>query len=155
MSRVDAFWRAYVTSLPENLRPSVNEYEIIDFGDSKELADELGRLVQTGIKTATSMLLWELEQGHEKFPFVGEIDIVTDGSGEPLSIIELIEVEERSFNTIDEAFAYDYGEGDRTLGWWRRAMWAYYERECQRWGREPNEAMPLICMRFRLLYRAE
>ena len=99
------------------------------------------------------MLLWELEQDEDSiFPYVGEIDIIVDGRGEPLCIIEIVEVEIRPFNTIDEQFAFDYGEGDRSLTWWRDAMWAYYSTECRALGREPSEDMPLVCMRFRLLY---
>jgi uncharacterized protein YhfF len=118
------------------------------------MADSIGALARSGIKTTTSMLLWELEQGDEKYPFVGEIDVVTDGNGEPLCIIEFTEVEVRPFNAIDEAYAYDYGEGDRTLSWWRAAMWDYYVEECHKLAREPNENMPLVCMRFRLLFPA-
>jgi uncharacterized protein YhfF len=69
--------------------------------------------------------------------------------------LEITEVEIRSFNTIDEPFAFDYGEGDRSLVWWRSAMWEYYSALCQKLGREPRETMPLACLRFRLLYRAD
>jgi len=155
MSKIEAFWQAYLASLPEHQRPDLPAYDAWDFGNTKELADELGQLVRMGVKTATSMLVWELEQSGEKFPYVGEIGVVTDGSGEPLCIIEIIEVEIKPFHTIDEAFAFDYGEGDRSLAWWRSAMWEDYAAECQALGREPSETMPLVCQRFRLLYRAD
>ena len=146
------FWQAYLETLSDD--QSLNlEYLVYDFGDSKEMADQLGYLVKSGVKTATSMLLWGSEQDKDSiFPYVGEIDIIVDGGGEPLCIIELVEVETRPFNTIDEQFAFDYGEGDRTLTWWRETMWAYYLTECQALGREPSEDMPLVCLRFQLLY---
>ena len=65
---------------------------------------------------------------------------------------EIVEVEIRPFNTIDEQFAFDYGEGERLLTWWRDAMWEYYSTECRALGQEPSEDMPLVCLRFRLLY---
>ncbi|MDQ3006304.1 MAG: ASCH domain-containing protein [Chloroflexota bacterium] len=154
MSKIEDFVQEYVTSLHEFERNKMHAYEITDFGNTKELADSIGALVRSGIKTTTSMLLWELEKGDEKYPFVGEIDVVTDGKGEPLCIIEFTEIEVRPFNAIDEAFAYDYGEGDRTLAWWRAAMRDYYVGECHSLKREPSESMPLVCMRFRLLYPA-
>ena len=150
MSKIEDFVQEYVTSLHEFERNEMQAYEITDFGNTKELADSIGALVQSGIKTTTSMLLWELEKGDEKYPFVGEIDVVTGGNGEPLYIIELTDVEVRPFNVIDETFAYDYGEGERTLAWWHTAMWDYYVEECHVLAREPNENMPLACLRFRL-----
>jgi len=125
---------------------------VTDFGDSKEMADELGHLVQAGIKSATSGLAWDFKQSGEVPPGVGNVEIVVDGSGNPLCVIEITEVVTRPFNTIDEAFAFDYGEGDRTLAWWRQEMWDYYAAESRQSGHEPNQTMPLICMRFRLLY---
>ena len=149
---IESFWQSFLaTCLPAgaaNRRP-VN---VTDFGDSTEMADELGRLVQAGIKTATSGLSWAFETDNDPPPAVGDLEIVVDGRGEPLCVIEITEVATWPFNAIDEAFAFDYGEGDRTLAWWRHAMWGYCAVECQQLGREPSQTMPLICMRFRLLY---
>ena len=151
-AQIMIFWQTYLETLSDDQRLDL-EYLVYDFGNSKEMADELGYLVKTGVKTATSILLWELEQDEDSiFPYVGEIDIIVDSSGEPLCIIEIVEVEIRPFNTIDEQFAFDYGEGERLLTWWRDAMWEYYSTECRALGQEPSEDMPLVCLRFRLLY---
>lgn len=116
------------------------------------MADELGRLVQAGIKTATGGLSWAFDLEHDPPPAVGDLEIIVNGRGDPLCVIEISEVATRPFYAIDEAFAFGYGEGDRTLAWWRRTMWEYYAAECQQLGREPSQTMPLICIRFRLLY---
>ena len=42
---------------------------------------------------------------------VGDLSIVVDGSGRPVCMIETVELEIRPFGTVDEAFAYAYGEG--------------------------------------------
>lgn len=149
---VEAFWQRYLSSCFPLKSSDTRPDNVTDFGDTKEMADELGRLVQVGIKTATSGLAWDFEQSGEVPPVVGNVEIVVDGSGHPLCIIEITEVVTRPFNTVDEAFAFDYGEGDRTLDWWRQEMWDYYAAESQPSGREPSQIMPLICMRFRLLY---
>jgi uncharacterized protein YhfF len=151
-TQITAFWQAFLETRPQDQRSNL-EYLVEDFGNTKELADELAELVKTGVKTATSMLLWEEEQDEDSiFPTVGEIDLIVDGSGEPACIIEILEVETRPFNAIDEQFAFDYGEGDRSLTWWRKEMWEYYAIECRMQGWEPSEDMPLVCLRFRLLY---
>ena len=66
--------------------------------------------------------------------------------------VEITEVNIRPFNEIDEEFAFEYGEGDRTLTWWRKAMWRYFSDQCADLGLEPIETMPIVCCRFRLLH---
>lgn len=38
--------------------------------------------------------------------------------GEPLCVLEVTAVEIKSFNAVDEQFAFAYGEGERTLADW-------------------------------------
>ncbi|MGY3616208.1 ASCH domain-containing protein [Bradyrhizobium sp. USDA 10063] len=111
------------------------------FGDSPELADELLELVVRGVKTATC--------GTEDEPNAsapGERWVVLDGRGEPRCVIETTEITYRRFNEIDSVFAYDEGEGDRSLAYWRSAHRAYFGRL----GRY-SEDMMLMCERFRLV----
>ena len=67
-------------------------------------------------------------------------------------MVEVTEVQVRPFDEVDEAFARDEGEGDRSLSWWREAHWRYFSRECARLGHQLSRTMPVICRRFRLLY---
>src|SRR5204862_6192088 len=57
---IEQFWEAYLRSLPE---PGGERryHEAFAFDGTPELSDALARLVLSGRKTATSMLLWELE----------------------------------------------------------------------------------------------
>jgi hypothetical protein len=50
-------------------------------------------------------------------------------------------------------FAVSEGEGDRSLEYWREAQRRYFTRECQSAGREFTEDMPVVCERFRVVYR--
>jgi uncharacterized protein YhfF len=111
------------------------------FGDSPELADELLERVIKGIKTATCSTE---DEPNTSTP--GERWVVLDGRGEPRCVIETTEVTFRRFNQIDAGFAYDEGEGDRSLAYWRRAHQAYFGRL----GRF-SEDMLLMCERFRLV----
>ena len=52
---------------------------------------------------------------------VGDVSVIVDGNGDPLCIIEMVEVEIRPFNTVDEHFAFEYGEGERTRAYWLSA----------------------------------
>ncbi len=116
------------------------------FGDSPALADELLALVLEGRKTATCGALSQFGEGGEPMPQVGRRDIVLDGQGHPAAVIETTEVSVRRFDEVDEEFARDEGEGDRTLAYWRRAHETYFARNG---GFAPD--MEVICERFRLV----
>ena len=111
------------------------------FGDSSALADELLELVVKGVKTATCSTE---DEPNTSTP--AERWVVLDGRGEPRCVIETVEITYRRFNDVDATFAYDEGEGDRSLAYWRNAHRNYFGRL----GRF-SEDMMLMCERFRLI----
>jgi uncharacterized protein YhfF len=113
------------------------------FGDSPELADRLAALVLAGKKSATC---WAAGEGPKTK--IGKQWVVLNGSGTAVAVIETIELTKRRFDEVDEAFAFEEGEDDRTLASWRRAHRSYFGR---RGTFAPN--MPLYCERFRLVAR--
>lgn len=124
-------------AIPEHYR----DLRTFAFGDSPALADELLELVIRGIKTATCSTEDEpnTSRPHERW-------VVLDGRGAPRCVIETIEVTYRRFNEVEADFAFDEGEGDRSLTHWRNAHRAYFGRL----GRF-SEDMMLMCERFRLV----
>jgi len=146
-------WADYIATLPESARAALGEPEVWAFGDSPELADELGALVQQGIKTATADLVWITEFEGRKIPKADEYNIILDGAGDPLCIIQTTDVTIWPYDEVPPEFAYDEGEGDRSLDYWRQAHWRYFGRRCADIGREPTLTMPVICEHFRLVYR--
>lgn len=151
--KIDRFWDSYLRSLP----PQHGErryYEAFAFGDNPEMADRLAELVLVGIKTATSELLWSRQERGKPLWQVDDEHVVLDGRGDPVCVIRTTELRILPFNEVDERFARDYGEGDRSLAWWRQNLWRYYEQECRSHSRTPSEDMPLICERFEVVYQA-
>ena len=122
------------------------------FGNTPELADQLGTLVVQGVKTATSSLLWEYQAEGEALPQAGDLVIILDGAGQPLCIIEYLEVTVRPFDQVSEAHAFEEGEGDRSLAYWRAVHWAVYAQSCAALGLAPQPSMPVVCERFRVVY---
>jgi uncharacterized protein YhfF len=122
------------------------DLESFAFGDSPELADELLELVLIGRKTATC---WAASEG-DKGVQPGKRWIVNDGQGRARAILETVEVTRRRFEEVDAAFAYDEGEGDRTLAWWRGAHTDYFTRRG-----EFQSGMEVYCERFRLVEAIE
>ena len=120
----------------------MDELDSFSFGDTPELADELLALVLAGKKTATC---WAASEGLKGVQ-VGKRWIVKDGQGRLRAVIETVEITRRRFEDVDESFAHDEGEGDRTLGWWRWAHAQYFGRRGQF-----ADDMELCCERFRLV----
>jgi uncharacterized protein YhfF len=111
------------------------------FGDGPALADELLELVLNGVKTATCST-----EDEPNLSTPGERWIVLDGRGAPRCVIESMEVTFRRFGDVDAAFAYEEGEGDRSLAYWRDAHRRYFGRQ-----EKFSEDMMLMCERFRLV----
>ena len=126
-----------IASLPERYRgcPSFS------FGDSPELATELAALVVSGLKIATVSTPDEPDAST-----VGEYWIVLDGEKRPVCVIETLELTLRRFDEIDAQCAFEEGEGDRSLAFWREAHEAYFRRLGVF-----SPDMTLLCERFRLV----
>lgn len=108
-------------------------------------------LVVAGRKRATcSLAYWYLEKG-ERMPEQGDLLVVTDWSGQPKALVELVSVTLCPFDEIDAAFAAEEGEGDGSLAWWRKAHKAFFEREMKAEGREFDEHATLVLERFRVV----
>ena len=151
-SNIETFWQDYLSTLSEEDQHNAPIFVVDQFADTPEAATKVGKLVRDGVKTTTSSLVWGLEHIGEPLPTVGQFELIVEGNGEPLCIIELIEVAIKPFNAVDEQFAFDYGEGERTLAYWLTDNWDFYSRWCRAIGREPSETMPLVFQRFRVVY---
>ncbi|HWX58040.1 ASCH domain-containing protein [Bradyrhizobium sp.] len=120
--------------------------ETFSFGDGPDLANSLVELVLSGSKRATC---WAESQGLLSAE-VGKMMVVLDGQGVPKAILKTTELTKRRFDEVDEAFAYDEGEGDRSLQYWREAHTSYFSRL----GRYAPDMM-LWCERFELVERLD
>jgi uncharacterized protein YhfF len=147
----DVLWEAYLETLPQSERGR-RYFEAFQFGAGRAMADQCANLVLDGIKTATSDLVWHIEARGKPQWHVGDEHVVLDGSWRPVCVIRTTELDVVRFHDVDAAFASDYGEGDRTLEWWREHIYAWYANQCREIGREPSPDMPLLCERFELVF---
>lgn len=151
--KVDFYWEKFLAILPADSPYQSKTYTSESWGDSPEMADELGDLILRDIKTATCSALWEWEAEGKQIPQVGQVTIVLNGSGEPICIIEATEVTLRKYNEVDSDFAQAEGEGDFSLDYWREAHKNYFSRALPKIGKEFSEDMPLVCERFKVIYK--
>jgi len=150
---VKAYWQNFLSNLPADSSYHSMAYSEGGYGDSPELMNELIQLVLEGKKTATCGSLWEWEAEGNRIPQVGDIWIELDGNGNPVCITETVEVTIRKYNEVDADFAHDEGEGDQSLEYWRKAHRNFFSRTLPKIGKEFSEEMPLVCERFRLIYK--
>lgn len=150
-AETDAFWQAFLATLPADTDPP-DDYEVWHFGDDEKSANKLGELVTAGVKTATCSLLWSYEVEDQPLPQVNEYSLIANWEGEPICVILTTEVEIREFNKVDAIFAYEEGEGDRSLDYWRKVHWEVFSKECTMIGYRPTPGMPLVCERFHKVY---
>ena len=150
---VQAYWDKFLESLPANSPYHTKTYSEGGYGDSPELMDELIQLVLIGRKTATCGSLWEWEAEDKPLPKVGNVWVELDGSGNPVCITETVEVTIRKYNEVDADFARAEGEGDLSLDYWREAHKNYFSRVLRKIGKDFSEDMPLVCERFRIVYK--
>jgi uncharacterized protein YhfF len=153
MNKAEPYWQQFLATLTDNSPIRKDKYVAEQFGDSPNLAHELAALIVSGKKTATCSALWEWEAEGNPITEVGLKTIVLDGAGEPVCIIETKEVTIRPYDEVDAQFAFEEGEGDRTLGYWRRAHWRFFTRTLSKIGKTPALDMPLVCERFRVIYQ--
>lgn len=147
----DAFWHRYLAAT--GAEPGDGYTDLASFGDYAELADELIDLVLLGQKRATASSVDEIEQDGLPLPKVGDRWIACDGTGKPRAVIESVEVCIRPLSSVDDQFAWDEGEGDRTRDDWLRGHTAYFTRTLAEAGLRFHEDIPVAFERFTVAYQ--
>lgn len=146
---VQKFWEEFCV---ENKTNAETPFQVWYFGNTSEMAQELLELVLEGKKTATASLVWEYENNSQDAPVLDGLSVVTDFEGNPKCVVQTTELRVAAFNEVDADFAFDEGEGDQSLDYWRQAHWDFFAKECIELGKAPDLEMPVICERFKLLY---
>jgi uncharacterized protein YhfF len=123
----------------------------MSIGSTPASADEGARAIIEGVKSATSSPLWDFPDGC--IPYAGALSVLLDGQGKALAIVETVSVEIMPFDQVSEEFAFAYGEGDRSLAWFRQEIGRWYERSAARNGNTFTSGTPIICERIRVAAR--
>jgi uncharacterized protein YhfF len=123
---------------------------VFAFGDSPQMADELLAFVLQGTKRATAGAVADL-MDDGPLPAPGMHWGVLDGRGEPQVVIQTVEVRTGRLDSVDAAFAWDEGEGDRTLEGWVDAHRRFFRRQ----GAEDPDGLDVLFERFRVVWPDE
>ena len=114
----------------------------MSIGSAAKHADEGAALILNGTKTLTSSPFWDYPDG--KIPFEGALSVLLGGSRRPCGIVETTRVKILPFGGITDEMALAYGEGERTVDWWRRVMGEFYRAAAARYGAVLTDDTPHI-----------
>lgn len=144
-------WAAYASATGQD-----GPWTIGSFGDSPELIDALTALVLDGTKRATAGAVREYTAEGEDLPRVGDHWVVLDGSGRPACICRTEEARVGPLGSVDDPFAWDEGEGDRTRAAWLRDHLGYYQRvAADSGGDDEGEDLLVVFERFSVVWPPE
>lgn len=126
-------------------------YEAWAFG---EVPDKLADLVLRGIKTATASAYDAYQPGEEPVPKVGDYSVILNAADEALCVIRDTKVEIVPFRDVSAEHAFNEGEGDRSLAYWRAVHEEFFTGELSEVGLSFDENRLVVCETFEVLYRA-
>jgi uncharacterized protein YhfF/GNAT superfamily N-acetyltransferase len=150
--RVTRYWADFC----EQVRlPDTTPFQAWYFGDSADLAHELVELVLNGPKRGTASLGWTADLLPHTMPIVGGYSVITEFDGTPRGVLRTTSLERCRFGDVDAAFAWDEGEGDRSLADWRAGHLRFFSRECVTLGRTMSDDAAVVLERFELVYPFE
>jgi uncharacterized protein YhfF len=131
------------------------DYVAIRFGAGKEMADALLDLVLIGQKRATASLLRDYPPGGDLLPREGDHVVVCDGDDVPRAIYRSTEISIKRLDQADAGFAWDEGEGDRTLPDWLDGHTRYFRRQAAQEGFEFDPSIETVFERFTVIWPPE
>jgi ribonuclease BN (tRNA processing enzyme)/uncharacterized protein YhfF len=135
--------------------PPEDDVPVECFGDGPQLADELMKFVVDGPKRATAGLVAAYAAAGEPLPRAGAHWVACDGSGTPRVVLRTTELRVGPLSSVDEQFAWDEGEYDRTLDSWLAGHRRYFSRECERIGIEFSDDLEVCFERFDVVWPPE
>jgi uncharacterized protein YhfF len=147
----DEFWRGY--------RDAAGlyhvDYDVVAFGDGPEMATELAELTVAGIKRATAGLVRQFGLDREPPPVLGGYVVLLDGTDRPRAVWRTAELRTGPLNSVDERFARDEGEGERTRDWWLAAHRRYFARQAAAQGFQMHDEIETVFERFTIVWPSE
>ena len=144
----DAYWRDYL----DHAGAVADDYAVCSFGDNPDDAAELAALVLAGTKRATASLARDYPD--DGLPRPGDHVVVVGGDGRPCCIWRTREIRIGPMRTVDAAFAWDEGEGDRSLDDWLRGHREYFGAQAQREGFVFDDGIEVVFERSHLVWPA-
>ncbi|MEG0267642.1 MAG: ASCH domain-containing protein, partial [Carnobacterium sp.] len=135
------------STLPDN-------YNLMTFGDTQDKANQSAALVLEGLKTAKTSLLLDYQRSEKSVPQEGSYSLILDGNNQAIGIVQLLKIAILPFDEVSDEWAYEEGEGDRTLKGWREFYQDYFQEQCKSEHWHFSMKTEVVCIQFELVYAA-
>ncbi len=138
------------------MEPEPRRLGVGQFAFPGPLRDQLVAAVIGGTKTTTTGLLADYELDAEPLPRPGDRQVVIDSAGNPVALIETIEVHVIRVGDIDLPHALGEGEGYTSVAEWRSGHEGYWHsREYREYRGDPaftvNDDTLAVTVQFRVV----
>ncbi|CAM3218900.1 ASCH domain-containing protein [Lactiplantibacillus plajomi] len=149
----EQLWKAY----NETTATNGASYQTRWFGDQNQPAEvqALTDLVLNGTKTATTTPLDTYTNEQVAIPQVGDYNVLLNGEMKPVAIIKTVVSELIPFYRISAEHAWHEGEGDRSIGDWRKRKTETFAPTLEAHGHQLNTDTPMVSEVFEVVYRAD
>ena len=91
-------------------------------------------------------------EGEDPVPEVGDRCVLLAGDGQPLAVVRTTDVRVGPLSSVDDAFAWDEGEGDRSRAYWLDAHTRFFRRQCAAQGWDFDDDVEVVFERFELVW---
>lgn len=114
--------------------------------------DHLADLVLRGVKTGTASAYPLYAHYGEDLPEADQYDVILDGQGQAVCVIKTTKVYVTPFNEVTAEHAFEEGEGDRSLTYWRQVHEEVFSQWLEEAGLTFSEDMLVVCEEFEVVY---
>lgn len=132
--------------------PRAGCYEAWAFCGGGEIGDQLARLVLAGTKTATASAYSVYVAEEAELPETDTTSVVLWSDGQAACVIRDTKVELKRFREVGADQAWNEGEGDRSLSYWRRVHEEVFTEEFAALGLVFFKNSLVVCETFELVY---
>lgn len=149
----EQLWNAY----NETTDTHGASYQTRWFGQQNNPAEvqALAEAILVGTKTATTTPLDSCTAEQVAIPQVGDYNILLNGEMKPVAVLKTVVSELIPFYRISAEHAYHEGDGDRTIGDWRKRKTEEFTPTLEEHGKNLSSDTPMVSEVFEVVYRAD
>ncbi|MFC6163575.1 ASCH domain-containing protein [Lactiplantibacillus dongliensis] len=132
-------------------------YQTRWFGDQNqpEQVQAATDAILAGQKTATTTPLDSYTAEQVAIPQVGDYNILFNGDLKPVAVLKTVVSELIPFYRISAEHAYHEGDGDGSIGDWRKLKTAEFTPALEEHGHHLNPDTPMVSEVFKVVFRAD
>ncbi|ETY75468.1 ASCH domain-containing protein [Lactiplantibacillus fabifermentans] len=147
----EQLWKAYNETTDTNGA----SYQTRWFGEQNNPAEvqAFADAILAGTKTATTTPLDTYTAEQVAIPQVGDYNVLLDGNMKPAAVLKTVVSELIPFYRISGEHAYHEGDGDRSIGDWRKRKTEEFTPVLEEHGQNLSPDTPMVSEVFEVVYR--